>query len=301
MNSENIFTLSPVCKSLIWGGTKLSEQYNKICTDNTYGKGIIGESWELVAYRGDVCTVSDGMYAGSDITAAAECDIPVILKYIDAAEPLSVQVHPNKTEMWYIVDADPDAEIVNGLKDSFSEKDFRKALSDGRVFDLLKSVKVKAGDVFFIPSGLVHSLGKGILVAEIQQASTDTYRVYDFNRLHNGKPRELHIDAAMKVIRDYTDDELHQARFSSLSAIDSESDSSLIADCEYFSVYRFSGSKNASRSFKTEGKNAAVMCCAGNGKVNNKPTKKGETLFVKRDCPEFTLEGEMNALVCFFL
>ncbi len=301
MDNGKIFTLSPICKSLIWGGKKLSESYNKICSDLTYGEGIIGESWELVSYGNDVSEISDGINAGRFINDVVSEDIPIILKYIDAAEPLSVQVHPNKTEMWVVIDADPGSEIVYGLKDSFDGEKFRDALKNKRVFDLLNTLKVKPGDVFFIPSGLVHSLGRGILVAEIQQASTETYRVYDYDRVHNGKPRELHIDAAMGVIRDYSNEELNSLRFSldDTETFDPANETA-VANCKYFSVYRYDGTGANDEVYDAKGRHAVAMCYSGIGKVCNKPIRKGETIFVSKDTKTITLEGNMNALLCFF-
>lgn len=290
------FKLVPICKPVIWGGTRLAREYGKKAPESDFGKDVIGETWELVVHGEDQSTVLNGPYAGQPLCNVPGCEnMPVLIKYIDAGTPLSVQVHPAKTEMWYVVEADPGASLVYGLKGDYNEADFRKACDENRVCELLNYTDVKPGDVYFIPSGLVHALGGGILVAEIQQNSTETYRVYDYGRLHNGKPRELHLEQALRVIRDYTPDELEKLRFS--ENISAPEGFELIASCEFFSVILFDGAKDA--CFDARGRHAAVMCLSGCGYAAGIQLKKGETLFVPADSGKIQLSGDMKALVSF--
>ena len=202
--------LHPVYKDIIWGGDRLVREYGK-----TDGGPKIAESWELAVHKEGVCTIANGEYAGMKLNEyLGSDDFPTLIKLIDACDNLSIQVHPAKTEMWYIVEAEEGAQLVYGLKGRFDEKTFRKALAEGTVEQLLRYVPVHKGDIFFIPTGLVHAIGKGILIAEIQQNSNITYRVYDYNRLQNGKPRELHVEQAISVIRDFTEEDIRAARFS---------------------------------------------------------------------------------------
>ena len=200
--------LESVNHDILWGGTILSEQYGKPA-------GKIAEAWELTVHPQGINRILNGEYQGMLLSEylGSDADFPLMFKLIDACDRLSVQVHPVKTEMWYIVDCKEGATLVYGLQDAFDEASFREALEAGSVESLLRTVPVHKGDVFFIPQGLVHAIGAGILIAEIQENSNVTYRVYDYGRLQNGKPRELHVDAAMETVRDFTDTEIDARRY----------------------------------------------------------------------------------------
>lgn len=208
-----IFKLKSPVKDYIWGGTKLRDEYGK--TDDCER---IAESWELSCHH-DGLSIIEGMniplveYLAKHPEAMGEnCkkfdDFPILIKLIDARDNLSVQVHPNekyamehegehgKTEMWYIIDCEPDSSIIYGFKDKITKKEFRQAIENNTLFDKLNIVPVHKGDVFTIKAGTLHAIGKGILLAEIQQSSNVTYRVYDY-----GRNRELHIDKAIDVAR----------------------------------------------------------------------------------------------------
>ena len=170
---------------------------------------------------------------------------PLLVKFIDAADDLSIQVHPDneyaarvegdsgKTEMWYIIDAPPGAEIIYGLRKGCTKEDLKKALEAGAPREALNYVKVKPGDSFFIPAGLVHAIGRGIFIAEIQQNCDLTYRVYDYGRLDlSGKPRELHTKKAFDVIRTFSREDIERLRMSALNS--GEYDKSVLSHCEYF-------------------------------------------------------------------
>ncbi len=205
-----IHRLLPAFKDYIWGGERLKTQFGKK-TDMT----PLAESWELSCHPDGLSEMEDGKTLAEYIkenpavlgTAVKSGELPILVKLIDAKSNLSVQVHPDdefakkhenqngKTEMWYVVDALPDAKIVYGLKKAASKEELAAAIVEGRAEELLKSVPAKKGDVFFVEAGTVHAIGGGCLIAEIQQNSNVTYRLYDYNRLgKDGKPRELHVE-----------------------------------------------------------------------------------------------------------
>jgi len=213
----------PILKQKIWGGDHLNKLKN--LTSPTHQ---LGESWEISAVKGNVSVIQNGDYRdlslddlihqfpvqllGKKVIQQFGEQFPLLIKYINAAQNLSIQVHPDdtvahckhncfgKTEMWYIMDAEPDAQLILGFKDDCEDSAFAKAISQNTVMELLNSENVVAGDAFFIHPGLVHAIGAGVTLAEIQQSSDVTYRVYDFDRKDaKGNSRELHIDDAIQV------------------------------------------------------------------------------------------------------
>ena len=204
--------LTYTAKTALWAGNRLTAEWGKKGESDR-----ISETWELSVRPREMAEILNGEGKGMTLEAyfaacGADCvspayrlgdRFPLLVKLIDAADSLSVQVHPDdayaarvegdsgKTEMWYIVEAEEGASLVYGLKKNFDEAAFRAALAEGKVEELLNYVPVHKGDVFFIPQGLVHAIGKGILIAEIQENSNVTYRVYDYGRLQNGKPRDI--------------------------------------------------------------------------------------------------------------
>lgn len=216
-----------VAKEYLWGGNQLSS-YGKIVPES----GILAESWELSSHPDGESIVKDGALKGyslSKLVAEYSTDLmgtdlpadkiekfPLLIKFIDAKSSLSVQVHPNdefaakhegphelgKTEMWYIMKAEPGAKLVCGLKSGVTHDSFAKAVEDGCIGDCLGEIEVNAGDFINIPAGMVHAIGEGILLCEVQQNSNTTYRVYDFDRVDaNGNKRELHIEKALGAIQ----------------------------------------------------------------------------------------------------
>ena len=287
-----IMKLHPVYKDIIWGGDRLVREYGK-----TDGGPKIAESWELAVHKEGVCTIANGEYAGMKLNEyLGSDDFPTLIKLIDACDNLSIQVHPAKTEMWYIVEAEEGAQLVYGLKGRFDEKTFRKALAEGTVEQLLRYVPVHKGDIFFIPTGLVHAIGKGILIAEIQQNSNITYRVYDYNRLQNGKPRELHVEQAISVIRDFTEEDIRAARF---SVRQPDGDSHLIASCPYFTTSKYTVDVKNPETKCADTSLHCVMCLNGAGFVGDVPVKKGETCFIPAGYGSYTFTSpdSMTVLV----
>lgn len=204
--------LKPVIKDYIWGGTRLKTEFG-FETD----KDIAAEGWMLSCHKDGTNTVLNGVYEGKPLDEVLKLwglkdKFPILIKLIDAKDRLSVQVHPDnkyalenegefgKTEMWYVVDCEDGAQLIYGFKYKISKDEFEKRIKDNTLDEVMNYVPVKKGDVFFIKSGTLHAIGKGILIAEIQQNSNTTYRVSDYGRLGaDGKPRELHIQKAVDV------------------------------------------------------------------------------------------------------
>jgi mannose-6-phosphate isomerase len=206
--------LKPVLKDYIWGGSKLKDMFG-IQTNNE----IVAEAWELSTHKDGNNVVVNGEYEGKTLNEVLElCGFepycPVLIKFIDARENLSVQVHPNdeyalrveasmgKTEMWYVLDCEQHASLNYGFKTQITKEEFERRIKDNTLTEVLNNVPVKKGDVFFIEAGTIHSIGAGIIIAEIQQNSNITYRVYDYGRVGtDGKARELHIEKALEVTK----------------------------------------------------------------------------------------------------
>lgn len=217
----SVFKLIPAGKDYLWGGRRLIDNYHK------HGDGpILAETWELSCHPDGPSTIADGAYQGQTLeqylstkgsavlghNCARFDHFPVLIKFIDAKQNLSIQVHPSdayalshehsfgKTEMWYVLEAEPEAFLYYGFEHEISKEEFEQSIRNNTLTDKLHQVKVKAGDVFFIPSGTIHAIGAGIVIAEIQQNSNLTYRVYDYGRVGaDGKPRQLHVDKALAV------------------------------------------------------------------------------------------------------
>ncbi len=212
--------LLPACKAAIWGGRRLKTEFGKRSELTA-----VAETWELSCHPQGESVVASGPFQGAVLseylrrlgpasagTRAEGKEFPILVKFIDAADRLSVQVHPGdeyarreegqfgKNEMWYVVDCEPGAQLLLGLRESCSREELEKAIRNNTLVERMQAVPVRKGDVYFIPAGTLHAIGKGILVAEIQQSSDVTYRVYDYGRLgQDGKPRQLHVKKALDV------------------------------------------------------------------------------------------------------
>jgi len=237
-NSFYPLTFEPLYKDYIWGGRNL-EKLGKKLPD-----GIVAESWEISCHQDGMSIVANGIYKGQTLeklvsdygekflgtltVARFDKRFPLLLKLIDANEWLSVQVHPDdeyaqkhendfgKTEMWYVLDAEPNATIIYGLTRKMSREEFKNIIDRGKISDVLKSVPVQKGDVIYIPAGTVHAAGKGILIVEVQQNSNATYRLYDYDRKNpDGTRRPLHIDKALDTIN--FDAVCHTGKFNGLA------------------------------------------------------------------------------------
>ncbi len=283
--------LTGVTKSPIWGGTRLLKDWNKKSSKET-----VGESWELTVRPQDMCSVANGELSGkgfdelmaefgADLTGREMqvAEFPLLIKLIDAQDALSVQVHPDdiyaarvendrgKTEMWYIVEADEGAELVCGLAEGVDSAAFAKAVAERQIASALHHQPVHAGESYFIPAGLAHAIGRGILIAEIQQNCDLTYRVYDYDRRQaDGSLRELHVEKALDVIRPFSKEEIDAVAFSRTGGV--PAGENVLADCEYFHVEKLTLSKT-SVELAAKGCMRHLLCLSGEGTL----TCEGET------------------------
>jgi mannose-6-phosphate isomerase len=307
--------LQSVFKEIIWGGNRLKTDYNKKSDLSN-----IAESWELTVREDGMNTIIGGEFDGLTmqeyidengfevVTNKPMDRFPLLIKFIDAEDNLSIQVHPDddyamakanslgKTEMWYVIDAKPGAKLVYGLKSTSTAESLKRAIANGTVENELNYVSVKKGDVFFIPSGLVHAIGAGILLAEIQQNSNITYRVYDYNRLgKDGKPRELHVEDALNVIVNRNEDEIDKIRFSTNVKNDNT-----LASCEFFNVEKFFIDEPCEFSANAESFNS-ILCLEGNGNITFEgesfPISKGDSYFIPAGMGDYSIQGNLEIIV----
>lgn len=312
-----IFRLAPAFKDYIWGGTRLRDEYGKQCD---YDK--VAESWELSCHKDGASVVADGEDKGLTLSQYIEkhgrsvlgsgCDrfeeFPILIKLIDAKDNLSVQVHPDneyamrvegeygKTEMWYIVDCDPGAELLYGFKHEISKEEFAERIADNTLLEVTNSVPVKKGDVFFIKSGTLHAIGKGILIAEIQQNSNTTYRIYDYGRVgKDGKPRELHVEKAKDVTRLAPAEAYPDTPVKKHDGYTSK----LLSSCEYFTVYALDIEDKAKLNADEKSFNS-LLILEGEGSVRGAESvsfKKGDSVFITAGSGEYTVEGRCRAVL----
>lgn len=276
--------------SVVWGGKRLCAY-----------KGLaqmaepIGESWEVSAVPSSTSIVSNGVFKGRDlISVIAEYPeailgkavneryhgkLPLLVKFIDAKQDLSIQVHPNdemaqrehgkmgKSEMWYVIRADEGAHLYAGFKTEISPEEYERRVADGSIVEVLADHRVKAGDVFYLPAGRVHAICGGILLAEVQQSSDVTYRIYDYNRPGmDGKPRELHTELAARAL-DYHVEENYRTDY-----IDSTNRATQIIDTPYFDVRVMEISKPFHRDLRKYDSFIISMCIEGSCKISVRST-----------------------------
>lgn len=297
---RKVYPLTPSLCECIWGGTRLKD-YGKKVTEG----GVFGESWELSFVPGsesriDGTSISDcfGKEAWGAGSSGFEA-FPVLTKFIDAKDKLSVQVHPSddyalknegqygKTEMWYVVDCDEGAGIYIGLSQKCTPEQFSSAVADGSVEELLNFKRVKPGDVYFIPSGTVHAIGAGVLIFEIQQNSTLTYRLYDYMRKDaQGKMRPLHVEKAMKVA---VLDEYRET-------LPRGDDKTLIGKCEYFETHLYKLSEEEIK-VGSDDSYVSVTCTTGAGVIDGIPFKRGDSFFIPAGVGEASVCGDCDVIV----
>lgn len=295
------FLLIPYSREMIWGGNTLKTKYNK-----TADFDKLGESWELTVRDEGKSIIANGEYANQYLCDVIEWEgsFPLLIKFIDSGDKLSVQVHPDddildengtplgKTEMWYIISAEKDAHIIYGLNDGITKSQFEERVLANDYDSCLKRVDVHSGDCFFIPAGQVHAIGKGILLAEIQQNSDTTYRLYDYGRIgKDGKTRELHIEDALKVTRIYSEDEIKAIQYS-----EGYSDNCL-ANCDKFSCFKYRIKDDSPLSISTGNTFSALIfiegCCELIHNGTTYPAKGGDTYYIPED---MNVEIRGNAL-----
>lgn len=308
----------PIVKDKIWGGKRLEKKFGK----NPGKLPNIGESWELSGVPGDVSVIENGYLAGKTLNEAISMfkdqlvgkrvyaksgeNFPLLFKLIDANDDLSIQVHPNdevamkrhnslgKTEMWYVLDSEKDAYLIIGFKKNTTKKEYLAALEKGEVEDLLQKVPVQAGDVFFIPAGLVHAIGKGALIAEIQQSSDITYRIFDFNRKDaEGNERELHTEQALDVI-DFKASKKPKTEYKARKNEEVE-----LASCEYFTTNLLEMDKPKHFHYGHMETFVVYMCLEGTVEIAGGTSKvmvtKGDTVLIPANMKDFTITPESTA------
>lgn len=294
---EKIYKLYPSVHDNVWGGNKLRAYGKKSESDR------IAESWELSFVPGAEAKTEDGTVLSEKFPRSVwgeNCRnfefFPTLTKFIDAREKLSVQVHPSddyalrnegqygKTEMWYVVEADEGAGIYMGLSKAVTAEKFADMVSDGSVESVLKFHRVKAGDIFFIPAGTVHAICEGVLIFEIQQNSTLTYRLYDYMRRDkNGGLRELHVDKAMLVC------DLSEYKY------ETAPDDELIGSCKYFDVRRYEISAEK-KFFVGEDSFLSLSVVSGEGTVEGLSASAGDSYFSPANSGEIKVTGNLTVL-----
>lgn len=308
-----LLKLAPSFKDYLWGGHRLVEEYHK-----QYEGEVLAESWELSCHPDGPSTIVNGKYAGKTLeeyirgegkeVLGTHCyrfrDFPILTKFIDAKDNLSVQVHPNnryalknerqygKTEMWYVMDAGEDAYLYYGFRREISKEEFEQRIKEDTLLEVLNAVPVQKGDVLFIESGTIHAIGKEILIAEIQQNSNVTYRVYDYGRVgKDGKKRDLHIEKALAVT-------------SRVPIVRDKSSYPHVADCDYFTVDKLNldgRMMNRMEGFVSEESFASILILDGKGRISSGEEilsfQKGDSLFLSAGSGSYQVEGICDALV----
>lgn len=308
-----MYKFRPILKSLIWGGEKIAP-YKGIDTDMK----AIGESWEISGVKGNESVVAGGVDDGMTIPELIARDkesllgkknfnrfgmeFPLLIKFIDARQDLSIQVHPDdtlawerhqskgKTEMWYVVDADNGARLRSGFAKQVTPDEYEKSIADNTITDLLKEYDIHKGDLFFLPAGRIHSIGAGAFIAEIQQTSNITYRIYDFNRLDDkGNPRELHTELSKDAI-DYTVLPDYRTYY---EACDNKRVP--LVSCDYFTTSLLKLTEQYEMQLADLDSFVILICTAGNGTItdnkgNSTEIRQGESILIPADVERLKIE-----------
>lgn len=314
----------PRIKERIWGGQAILNKKGKAAGRLAKDK-LYGESWDLSSVKGDISVVANGFLKGNNLEEIIEVymgelvgeqifeqyglEFPLLIKYLDCNDKLSVQVHPDdalalerhgsfgKTEAWYVVDCKPGASIYLGFKDlNLTREEYIAAVAESRLEELLNKVEVKPGDVFFIPAGTVHALGAGLEVVEVQQTSDVTYRIYDWDRVDaEGKSRELHTSLAVDAIDFESDAELLHREYNLAKGGDAK-----VIECNYFTMtlHDVAGVKELDRSSL----DSFVVFIALNGSVrivadgNEETLVEGEVILIPAEVNDITIEGDAKLM-----
>ena len=310
---------APIFKYRIWGGEKLKNSLNKQYTEDS-----IGESWEISNVPNDVSIVVNGNLKGTSLTDLMNTykddflgtkvfkkfgtDFPLLIKFIDAKTDLSIQVHPNdeiakqrknsfgKNEMWYVMEADQEAELIVGFKNQENKDSYQTAVENNTILEILNNVKVSKGDVFYIPAGRIHAIGAGVVIAEIQQSSDITYRIYDYDRVDakTGEKRELHTEEALDVI-DYEVLNTYKSNYETL-----EDTSNKMVDSPYFTTNIINLQNSLNLNYSDKDSFVILMCVEGNSTINFEGTiyelNLGETILLPAVINEISITGNAKIL-----
>ena len=309
----SILKLKPTCKDYIWGGHRLAEEYGI-----EYDGEVLAEAWELSCHPDGPSVIANGPHAGKTLAEYIETegrdvlgthcrrfrDFPILTKFIDARQNLSIQVHPDnryalknegqygKTEMWYVMDAGEGAFLYYGFKKEITREEFARRIEEDTLLEVLNAVPVQKGDVLFIESGTIHAIGQDILIAEIQQNSNVTYRVYDYGRIgRDGKKRDLHIEKALAVTN-------------RVPIVKSAKSYPHVADCDYFTVDKLN--LDGRMMSKMEGNVSeesfvSILMLDGKGTITcggeSVAYQKGDSLFLSAGTGAYEIEGSCDALI----
>ncbi len=320
MNDLYPLKFKPIIKNYIWGGNKLKDSLKK----DTGKYATAAESWEISGVSGDISVVSNGKLKGNTLQELIEIymgelvgdriydkfgiEFPVLIKFIDAHLPLSVQVHPNdelskqrhsaygKTEMWYVLEAEKDAYLISGFNGDVNKDLYLEKLKQKSLKDILHYETVKEGDVFFIPAGRVHAIGKGILLTEIQQTSDITYRIYDWDRLDDkGNSRELHTELALDAI-DFSAVDNAKTDYSPAA-----NESALIVDCPHFTTNIINFDKSIDKNYAELDSFVIYICTKGSFKLNynsgSETLSRGDTILLPASLDNLNLQAEGNTSI----
>lgn len=313
----DILRLKPVFKDYIWGGNRLRDDFG---FQSDLDK--LAEGWMLSCHKDGKSVIIGGDNDGVTLEEYIEKNgkeavcgtkslnfpyFPILIKLIDAKDNLSIQVHPDneyamrvehefgKTEIWYVLDATDDAELIYGFKNKVSREEFVNAIKDNTLTDILNRVKVKKGDLFFIEAGTVHAIGKGTMVAEIQQNSNTTYRVYDYGRVGaDGKPRELHIDKAVEVSK--TEPPKYGVKPMGEPEDKGGYISTLLTECQLFTVNHYDVKTELTVAMDKTSFNH-ILVLDGEGTVGDEQFKKGDSFFIPAGDGEYSVKGKCETII----
>ncbi len=306
--------LVPVFKEIVWGGNRL---------ENIYGFQSdlknIAEAWMLCARNDGDNVIANGEHKGESFTEYVKAnksvlgtkgekydEFPLLIKFIDAKADLSVQVHPDdeyarihensygKTEAWYILDCDEGAQLIYGFNKELTSDEFRKSIADNTFLDYVNKVEVKKGDVFFINAGTLHAIGSGILLAEVQQNCNTTYRVYDYNRLVDGKPRELHVEKAIDVTD--TVPPVRNGAPDGEPVVNGDGVEQALCQCEFFKMDTVTVDGNYTFEVTAESF-ASILVLEGSATIGGIDAAAGDSLFIEAGFGDVLISGDTKVLI----